>query len=324
MSALLADNIRCARWRRLSSLRSFSVPAPTPQAGKPAPRKLLVSVLLLFVSLAPTLAADRRETTNATTILEAAAKGNSAAIRSLAATDPAQVNAVGPKGQTPLHLAVSFGHPETVKQLLSQGANPEVRNARGATPLHEAAGQGRTLAVRALLDGGADPQALDSEGCTPLAWSFRAFRAPTTETLRGRTKEPDLFATSGIGDRARMKALLRGNPALIEKRDRDGRTPLHYAVLGRQDRMVRLLIARGADIYAPNAHGFTPLRLAEMMDDSNIAKILRREMVRRQLRIWTVAAGFASIVGIAQIIAARHKKGKTRAKGKDAEAAEPR
>ncbi|MBX9830903.1 ankyrin repeat domain-containing protein [Candidatus Babeliales bacterium] len=41
-------------------------------------------------------------------------------------------------GQTPLHLACSFGKPHLAKLLLKKGADPTIQNCYGDTPLHHA------------------------------------------------------------------------------------------------------------------------------------------------------------------------------------------
>ena len=47
----------------------------------------------------------------------------------------ADVNAPAPDGNTALHSAAFFCHPEIVKALLAKGANVNARNAKGETPL---------------------------------------------------------------------------------------------------------------------------------------------------------------------------------------------
>lgn len=61
------------------------------------------------------------------------------------------------------------------------------------------------------------------------------------------------------GDADRVATLLDANDALAHQRDKTGATPLHYAALGGQREIARLLIERGADINSPDGeHGATP------------------------------------------------------------------
>ena len=70
--------------------------------------------------------------------------------------------------RAPIHLAaLNMGH-ESLDDLLSKGADPNVKDDRGRTPLHHAAFYGYAENVQALLAAGADRNARDNEGWTPL------------------------------------------------------------------------------------------------------------------------------------------------------------
>ena len=65
--------------------------------------------------------------------------------------------------------------------------------------------------------------------------------------------------TAAEGERfGRVRALLDGDPALVNRHDRFGGTPLHRAVLGRSRRIVALLLDRGADLHAQYGAGRSP------------------------------------------------------------------
>ena len=68
----------------------------------------------------------------------------------------------------PIHLAALYMGHDSLDDLLSKGANPNVKDNRGRTPLHHAAFYGYAENVQALLAAGADPNARDNEGWTPL------------------------------------------------------------------------------------------------------------------------------------------------------------
>lgn len=68
----------------------------------------------------------------------------------------------------PMHLAALNMGQDSLHDLLSKGADPNVKDDRGRTPLHHAAFYGYAENVQALLAYGADPNASDNEGWTPL------------------------------------------------------------------------------------------------------------------------------------------------------------
>ncbi|XP_077436733.1 BRCA1-associated RING domain protein 1 [Vanacampus margaritifer] len=72
------------------------------------------------------------------------------------------------KGETPLHLAAIKGDVEGVKELLNQGADPNLKDNAGWTPLHEACNLGHLVAVEALLSGGALLNTPGYENDSPL------------------------------------------------------------------------------------------------------------------------------------------------------------
>ena len=115
------------------------------------------------------------------TIFEAAAAGRTDRARELLRDDPSLANAFGDDGFHPLGLACFFGHVETARELLENGAdvNALSRNARIQTAaIHAAAAsseegtdQGaRYELVELVLDHGADPN-------LPQGGGFRAIDA---------------------------------------------------------------------------------------------------------------------------------------------------
>ncbi|MEX0817132.1 MAG: ankyrin repeat domain-containing protein [Gaiellales bacterium] len=106
-------------------------------------------------------------------VFEAAALGEVERLRTLLDADPTLVSAWSADGFTPLHYAVFFGDPETVRVLANRGADIETpaRNedfAGRARPLHSAVAARRLDTVIALLEAGADPNAERPGGGTPL------------------------------------------------------------------------------------------------------------------------------------------------------------
>lgn len=80
-----------------------------------------------------------------------------------------QINTRNNEGNTPLNVAIKQGNDALVRQLVQQGADPNIRDNEGNTPLNVAIKRGGNFsAVMLLLQGGADPNIRDNEGNTPL------------------------------------------------------------------------------------------------------------------------------------------------------------
>lgn len=106
--------------------------------------------------------------------------------------------------RTPVHIALAGGRAGSAELLLRAGARTDVVDKRGAHLLHLAAATGNRPVVEQLLAEGADGNVRNEDGCTPLHWA----------AWRG---EPELVGL-----------LLRAG-ARPDVQDRNGATPLFYA-----------------------------------------------------------------------------------------------
>lgn len=100
------------------------------------------------------------------------------------------------------------------------------------------------LAVAALLSG-----------ATPL--DIITFSHPGLGTCSAEA----WFAAAVTGAARAMSAMLAGSSLLLDARDDEGETALHWAALYAQPEVVKLLLAAGADPYVESSGGFTPLRM---------------------------------------------------------------
>ncbi|MFI4915293.1 MAG: ankyrin repeat domain-containing protein [Phycisphaerales bacterium JB060] len=101
--------------------------------------------------------------------------------------------AVGPSGQTPLHLMAQRRDASDALRLLVQMGNPLDATIAGRTPLHLAAAAGNAANIVALLEMGANADLRDADGSTPrdLWWRggngserYREIRALLEEAER--------------------------------------------------------------------------------------------------------------------------------------------
>ncbi|CAI5778714.1 IQ motif and ankyrin repeat domain-containing LOC642574 homolog [Podarcis lilfordi] len=77
------------------------------------------------------------------------------------------VDCTDANGNTPLSEASGGGHPDAIRMLIENGANPNSRGAFNRTPLYRAAFAGHLAAVELLLQHGADPRLYADDGNTP-------------------------------------------------------------------------------------------------------------------------------------------------------------
>jgi ankyrin repeat protein len=156
-------------------------------------------------------------------IFEAAATGQTERVRVRIQQDTTLVNAFAPDGFFPLGLAVFFGHLDTVEALLAAGAevNAATRETMKVTALHSAAAARQTAIARVLIAHGARVNAEAGES---------AFRP--------------LHEAAANGD-LELAALLLENGADVNARMTDGKTPLAFSVMRKQDDMAVFLRGRG-------------------------------------------------------------------------------
>jgi len=76
------------------------------------------------------------------------------------------------------------------------------------------------------------------------------------------------------GEVAAVKALVEKTPRLVEARDPQGMTLLHYAAYGRDPGLIDFLVGKGAQLEAKDAEADTPLHIAAMNDRTEVAAAL--------------------------------------------------
>lgn len=216
-------------------------------------------------------------------------------------------------GSTPLHHAAGRGERPIVDVLLSHGADVNAKDEQGRLPLYYAAhGQlmrkfspnkikemvdllithGATvdifayaitgnveMATRLLADDPALVHATDALGRTPLqlatAREWEDEQAPAVvEFLIEKGATPDIFLVARMGKRDAVIALLDANPTLVNSRNGNDFTPLHYAARNGHLAVVQCLLERGAAIEPRADDGFTPLHFASCFGHQRVVELL--------------------------------------------------
>ena len=197
------------------------------------------------------------------------------------------VDALTGAGQPPLLLASKHNeNPDVVQLLLERGADPTFITASGSTPLigavweypcEQAVRCKRVLAL--LLEHGADVDSHDGTGVT--AFHASIFVERDIEVVRvlldhganvnGPSDTNPRFLASSLhwavsNKNIEIVELLLERGAEVDARDKNGETPLHWAVRTGPPapQLVQLLLRSGADINARDYSGNSPLLLREV------------------------------------------------------------
>ncbi|HEY7284068.1 MAG TPA: ankyrin repeat domain-containing protein [Vicinamibacterales bacterium] len=159
-------------------------------------------------------------------IADAAMRGDRADVQALI-KQGADVNTPQGDGVTALHWAARHGDVEMAALLVAARANTKAETRFGAyTPLHLAAERGSAPIVKALLAAGAAVDAKTSTGATPL------------------------MLAAGAGDAQAVAALIDAGANVNAKENDRWQTPLIFATANDRLDVVKLLVARGADVNA--------------------------------------------------------------------------
>lgn len=168
------------------------------------------------------------------------------------------------RGLTALHYASLTGSNTMTEFLLRNQANPNAASEFGETPLH--------LALKRDLSG-ATPWLGFSD-----RWSDSTYRVEyILEILQEEDPEgeddTEYHRTTSIIEECRasvLTSLLGDERTDVAARDDDGATALHNVMYGSSTStdIVKRLVERGADIYARNNRGQTPLHLACLKSDA--------------------------------------------------------
>jgi ankyrin repeat protein len=221
----------------------------------------------------------------ASALVVAAHSGNGAVAAYLAERG-ADVNAAE-AGYTALHAAILRGDVTLVGALVGRGANPNTplakgtpsryyskdyafnENLVGAAPLWLAARFGEPEMMRVLVSGGADPRWAMKDGTTTLMSAILPTRGVGTFRAgdrRERYQGPADVAAKGDGEdeaitlRTAAAALDLG--ADVNAVNTDGDTALHLAAALALNKVVQLLVDRGARLDIKNKRELTPLGMA--------------------------------------------------------------
>ena len=112
----------------------------------------------------------------------------------------------------------------------------------------------------------------------------------------------DPWALAAAGDYRGVKEALDAYPTLIRMSDDKGFTLLHAAVKGKQLRVAKLLISRGAFVNAVDARQYTPLLVAADVGLHQLDQPIAQVVGEAVHAVQTLAQGEDAIVGPVQLL----------------------
>ncbi|KAI1008486.1 hypothetical protein LB504_001319 [Fusarium proliferatum] len=187
-------------------------------------------------------------------------------------------------GQTALSLAAQQDDVETMRRLITMGADLELADRDGKTPLCWAAAEGKESAVKFLLDKGARIEATEHiYGRTPLSWAAARGHAGVVRVLctngahvneiDDSNRTPMSWAASR-GNEETLQLLIDAGAEFKSKDSEFSRTPLHWAATRNRPNNASLLLQHGAEIDAVDGLSKTPLCLACQDGYPNVVEVL--------------------------------------------------
>ncbi|XP_047246929.1 ankyrin repeat and protein kinase domain-containing protein 1 [Girardinichthys multiradiatus] len=164
----------------------------------------------------------------------------------------AEVNCTTARGYTPLIIAVLQRFYDIISLLLEHGAAATQGDEDQWTPLHFAAQNGDDRTIRLLLEKGAVADAQEKAGWMPLHLACQNGHETVVRLLLSRLSED----------------------SIVDQEEDEGKTPLHLACSYGHLTIVKLLLARGADPNATDYSFSTALHLAAEQGYNRVVRLL--------------------------------------------------
>ncbi|XP_071494843.1 fibronectin type 3 and ankyrin repeat domains 1 protein-like [Diadema setosum] len=156
-------------------------------------------------------------------------------------------------GKDALMLACFAGHLKVVRQLRAQGASWDTKDLGGSTALHWAVDGGNKDVVQwAIMDGSKIDVRDSSSGWTPL------------------------MRCAAIGGNHEIGEVLLNAGANVNIKDRDHKTPLMIAALNGHQKLVQVMVEKGADPMVRTEHGMSAYEMAKSFDRKSVMKYFEK------------------------------------------------
>ncbi len=215
------------------------------------------------------------------------------------------ISTAAANGDTALHAAASAGARQCADLLLDRGLAIDVRGALSRTPLMTAVlgGQGEMTAW--LLSQGADPRLKDEEGYNAIMLAVREDSNAALIELAPRHRDlldSALLLAALSGRKAAIDTLTSYGASVYTRMD-DGRTPLMLAAENGHAEAVDLLLDLGSSRFSTDQNGRSAAELAAVGGHQEIAANILEAPLPEDFAIESperIASAMASYVMAAQ------------------------
>lgn len=196
----------------------------------------------------------------------------------------AAIDSTDDDGNTPVHYAAIYGCLDSLKILVEQNADLNARNTIGYTPLHCAVISNQFEIIDELtLSSDVEVDMRDQQGDKPIHLVFAYGYVDIAKMLMPNFDANDvnfnrdtllhLACSAGQTEAAEYLLELQASSDIYtqdhQSPNKQGNTPLHLAVLGGHEALVKLLLSYHANTYAKNKAGETPYDLACQQSDNS-------------------------------------------------------